>query len=361
MEARVVVSSGLLGVQGEDTVAGNEIWITTVDLSDADEATYREVNGLMEVLRAERWPEDPPVALAERISQWQNVPPVMHLTWWLARDGEKGPPVGYAYLNAMQLEENRHMAEATVAVHPAYRRRGIGRRLAGAVAEAALADGRRLLLMQTVDRVPAGERFMEAAGGRRGMAKHVNQLVLDEVDAELLAAWSEARPEAFEIGVWDGPYPEEDMAGIVTLYEVMNTAPHDDLEVEAVQWTPEMVRQIERYQLAGDKKRWVAYARERDSGRFAGFSEVELLSSRPQIVNQGNTGVLPQYRGRGLGKALKAAMLRKLLAEWPGGRYVRTGNADSNAPMLGINHALGFRPYVSATVWQVETERLLME
>lgn len=45
MEARVVVSSGLLGVQGEDTVAGNEIWITTVDRVPAGERFMEAAGG----------------------------------------------------------------------------------------------------------------------------------------------------------------------------------------------------------------------------------------------------------------------------------------------------------------------------
>jgi hypothetical protein len=40
-------------------------------------------------------------------------------------------------------------------------------------------------------------------------------------------------------------------------------------------------------------------------------------------------------------------------------QYIRTGNADSNAAMLNINHQMGFKPYLSEKVWQVEIETVL--
>ncbi len=54
----------------------------------------------------------------------------------------------------------------------------------------------------------------------------------------------------------------------------------------------------------------------------------------------GFTGVLREYRGRGIAWALK---LRALTwAKERGYREVRTWNSTRNAPMLGINVALGF-------------------
>jgi RimJ/RimL family protein N-acetyltransferase len=70
-------------------------------------------------------------------------------------------------------------------------------------------------------------------------------------------------------------------------------------------------------------------------------------------VNQGNTGVHPDHRGYGLGLWMKAAMLQRIFDEKPGSRRMRTTNAYSNAPMLAINDALGYRVTATQTAWQV--------
>jgi GNAT superfamily N-acetyltransferase len=54
------------------------------------------------------------------------------------------------------------------------------------------------------------------------------------------------------------------------------------------------------------------------------------------------TGVLRDYRGRGLAQALKLQTI--LLARREGMRYIRTHNDSKNAPMLAINRKLGYKP-----------------
>ena len=109
---------------------------------------------------------------------------------------------------------------------------------------------------------------------------------------------------------------------------------------------------------ASGKQRWALYLRDRAGGGLAGFTETFWQPGRPHLVFQGNTGVFPAYRNRGLGRWLKAAMLDRVLRERPEARCVRTTNADSNAPMLRINQALGFKPHMAQTVWQMPAAAL---
>ena len=63
----------------------------------------------------------------------------------------------------------------------------------------------------------------------------------------------------------------------------------------------------------------------------------------PDWGAQGGTLVLEEHRGHRLGMAIKLANLRRYRCGSPTSRTVHSWNADTNAPMIAINEALGFR------------------
>ncbi len=84
-----------------------------------------------------------------------------------------------------------------------------------------------------------------------------------------------------------------------------------------------------------------AYFLAKDGDRLVGQSVLERSSDRADMYEQELTGVLPEYRGRGIAKALKLQTVR--YARERGVRWIRTWNSTKNAPMLRINVAMGFQ------------------
>lgn len=331
--------------------------IRTFDVKGAARRELAAVHGLANRLRAEAWPEDPPRALADWERKLRSVPPYWSVHRWVAWAGDEAVGSAAAYLYT--TPHNRHIVDADVAVHPDRRRQGIGKELLARVVSLAETEGKTLLIFGTDSAIPAGQAFMERLEARVGIVSRTNQLDLSRLDPALMRAWRDAGPrDGFELGWWLGPYPEEDLAAICDLKAVMNTAPRDELQMEDWTWTPEMLRQGEAAMAERKTERWTLYARHRPSGELAGYTEVFWDPTQEQTLWQGDTGVLPKYRGHSLGKWLKATMIAKVLAERPQVVRVRTGNANSNAPMLAINHAMGFRPYKDWTIWQVEVSKV---
>jgi mycothiol synthase len=184
---------------------------------------------------------------------------------------------------------------------------------------------------------------------------------LDDVNRDLVKDWinrSQERASGFELGLWDGPFPEEDIDAAVELLKVMNTAPKDNLDLEDFEWSGDQVREMDASWQERKLERWVLYVRQAKTGDLAGYTMVFWNPRDPEILGQADTGVFPQYRGRGLGRWLKAAMVEKVLRDRPEVKRIRTDTAKSNAPMLKINRELGFKVTKTITAWQVEVDKV---
>ena len=326
--------------------------VEAVDLSTASDDLLREVNDLSNEMTRESVPEDPPRAVAVLTRRVRNRPKMFRIRDWLVRASD-GRLVARGFLVRFDADTHQHLREASIDVLPAHRRKGIGRMLFREIVAAAGDVNDIVIEFYTNDRVPAGAAFLKHIGAQEKLPSHMNHLDLSELDRTMVRAWTALDPKGYRL-VWiDGDVPPELLNHVIVAYDTMNTAPRGDMAVDDWHTTPEQIREWDRTRRATGRQRLIALAIHEASGDTAGYTELNYDPEVPHVIWQQGTAVVPAHRSQGIGKWIKGAMLERALRDWPAARLVRTGNADSNAPMLAINTRLGFKPAWSVAIWEI--------
>lgn len=313
------------------------------------------------LLSAEVLPDDPPTPLEVALAGHRAIPARYRRVTVRVRDENGRLIAGTGYGIDPDHRDNPDIMWGGINVLPEHRRKGIATQLLAYRVAFARAEAAERLIGGTNERVPAGASFAQAVGAESKMADHLNHLPLAEVDRPMLERWVEEGPRRapdYELIAWDNVVPEEHMENYLALVLVMNTAPRDDLKMNDFTITAKEVREGEDRLAAVKGEHWTLVARRVSDGDWAGFHDVSWLPSDPKVVWVQSTGVRPEHRGHALGKWLKAAMNIRVLDERPDVTEIRTGNADSNDAMLGINKAMGYRPMISSTTWEVPVDKV---
>ena len=329
---------------------------------ETETAAEEELQALYDLVVAEHeelWNEDP----LQPYERWrkQVTTPV---SWskaprWVVRD-EAGRVLGASVLGLGYTETNRNMASLDVYVRKEVRRQGIARALLRPAVARAAEDGWDLLNGGGITDADAST-FSEAMGAERKITERKSRMVLADVDRSMLEDWvarAKERAEGYSLLAWDAPVPDEYLDKFVALTMVMNTAPRDDLEMEDWVHTPERHREMEQRAVDQGSSWWTLVVRHDESDELVGYTEFVFPPHAPEAAWQEATAVDPTHRDKGLGRWLKATNCLRLLDEKPAVRYVDTWNAFSNAPMLGINIAMGFEVVKSFSEYQIRTEAL---
>ncbi|HVF32506.1 MAG TPA: GNAT family N-acetyltransferase [Acidimicrobiales bacterium] len=334
--------------------------IEPFDQLSAPEPELRALYDLVVAEHEELWSEDP----LQPYDEWRKgmTTPV---SWskavhWVAWDDDRAQVLADAVLNLSFTETNRDKAGLGVYVHPTVRNQGLARELLRPAVERALEEGRVLLNGGGITDA-AASTFSERLGGERKITERKSRMVLADLDRSMLEDWvvrAKERAVGYSMLAWDGPVPEEYLDKFVALTMVMNTAPRDDLEMDDWVHTPERHREGEQRAVDQGFTWWTLVVRHDETDELVGYTEFVFPPYSPEAAWQEATAVDPAHRDKGIGRWLKATNALRLLDEKPAVKYVDTWNAFSNAPMLGINIAMGFEVVKSFSEYQVRTEAL---
>lgn len=339
--------------------------IDPLDLSDdaACMAVYRVVVASRRVGR----PWFDPASSAAVISEIRAVHPGERNEQWVIRapaeslgpaDAASGQAIVGVGVLWLPEDDNTDKAWLEVDVHPAARRRGVGRALAEHLVNRSRLGGRSILVADLVEALaepalasatgPAERpyaRFAESLGfelanaeANRVLDLPVASDLLDRLDARGLPRWlGRYRVETFVDSL-----PEELLASYCACYNRLGTdAPTGALDFEEESMTPEKFAVHLANDLAAGTRtlRSVAIA---PSDEVVAYSDLRLRDGSSTALQDG-TLVHRDHRGHGLGMAVKVANLRALQGDHPERVRVVTGNADTNSWMIAINEDLGFR------------------
>jgi GNAT superfamily N-acetyltransferase len=314
---------------------------------DADTPTplIESWHRLHNAIERELEPQVPPAPLDEAFAAALS-DDFLARTGWLAV--EDGGVIGYALLE-LPLLDNPHLAMLDVGIDPDRRRQGIATELTRLAARAAQDAGRRTMLIEALDGTP-GAAACAALGSHSALGSTSSTLWLADLDRGLVDRWIDQRAQraaGYSLVRWIGPCPDDLLKPFAQLREAMQTAPKGDLDIN-IEWSPESIRAAEAAHVRCHRRNLVLCARDDESGELVALTDVLVPDGRRTLAMQEDTVVRPDHRNRGLGRWVKAEMLRWLAEEEPQLEQIVTWNATENAAMRGINTELGF---VAGDTW----------
>jgi mycothiol synthase len=332
------------------------------DPQRADAGAWARYHELRHIKHAEMRPDDPlePDDVVEVRMKKASMFEARH-HFEMSRDGVMVSTFGSENVTPANPEyaTNKHLMWGDIYVRPEQRRKRVGASWLPTVIGLMKEHGCTVIGIGA-DRDP-GHAFLKWLGAEPKLEEIESRLELADVDWSLMERWVEEgarRSPQTRLEIYDGPLPGEiwpDFAAQRTV--LLNTIPFDNLDIGDIIVTPERIREHQERSAQLGIVDHEVLTREAD-GTISGMTDVSWAPYRRTHIEQQFTGVRPDARGRGLGKWIKAAMVLHVRELYPDAEWISTGNAGSNAPMLKINRAMGFKSYRTAVDYQVGIDRL---
>jgi GNAT superfamily N-acetyltransferase len=326
--------------------------LTWLDPKTLDERDIAGAAAMLEAARREDFPHRAAVTVsAHRVwlrHGWDGNPRLTAL----GRD-KRGRVVGQVEVELPHWD-NKHMGYLDVTVDPSRRRQGLGRQLLEAGVERIRAEGRTLAQATSAAGSP-GSDFLKVLGFEPAIEEVLRRQDLLDLDWDRMdREYGQARPHAdgYELLRMPSETPDDLVEAVVRMTAAINDAPTEGLDIEDEVFSAERLRAFEKAERARGRRYYRVAARHIESGELAGHTMVGVEADQPGHAFQYDTSVLRAHRGHRLGLLLKLEMMRWLTDVEPQLRCVFTGNAASNAHMIGINELLGYRVFLRYVGWQ---------
>ncbi|MFC1400873.1 MULTISPECIES: GNAT family N-acetyltransferase [Streptacidiphilus] len=166
----------------------------------------------------------------------------------------------------------------------------------------------------------------------------LQRLMIADVDPGL---WEVQAPSGYHLEQWLAAAPASLVDSFARARGAIHDAPVGTSSYSTPRWDAKLVREEERDWAARGFEYFVAAACD-EGGQVVGLTELVRHPNQPGDGWQQYTAVLPEHRGRGLGRFAKAAMMRRLVAERPQMVWISTSTGAENTHMIEVNLRLGY-------------------
>lgn len=314
-----------------------DLVIERFEPDQATQAGFAAYHDVVLACQAADRPGEPVLPLEELVGRMRKPMPGMGRAVY--RVGLRGSEVVAVAEVFFLDEENSDIAVVNVKVHPEHRRGGIGSALLRATLPELEAQERRVLENWDVVAGTAGQPWAEAVGLRQ--VRRVVRQALSTATADR-RRWDVPVPAGYRLEHWEGTAPENRIASYALARGAIHDAPVGDSDYRWPEYTVERVRAAEAELRAQGIRQRVVVAVHEATGAVAAFTELCVHPRRPDWGYQRDTAVVAEHRGNGLGRCVKADMLRRLVAEAPEVRRISTTTGAENAHMIRVNDEVGY-------------------
>jgi GNAT superfamily N-acetyltransferase/predicted GNAT family acetyltransferase len=285
-------------------------------------------------------PDDPPWQETQVREYLAETMPGERRISWLAEDDRIPEGTGriYGLVSVLLLGD---MGVLEIMVHPAVRRRGLGRELVAVAARRAYLEGFSSIGVEAIGDTPAID-FYASLGFEQEYVETRSVLALSRVDWLALGEMARGVSDDYRIEYHPGGPPEPLIEAYAQAKLEVQDSDDSDLELRPSSSDPQRLRDSLQTLHRRGLKPYIVLAIHSSTGVVAGLTEVVVPAQHPERADQYDTIVVRAHRGHGIDRAIKARMLFELRSAEPSLVEVQTWNAQHNESMLKVNAELGF-------------------
>ena len=335
-----------------------------INLLNATREEWDEFHNIRRAFHVEEFPDEPITSDKAKEIIASGYAKSFHLIDILYLIHDKKKLIGklsYNYYDkdSPSYKGNEKIVHFDITLLRSYRRKGIGTKTLQLLADQCEQNNKSILITET--KLPEVKRFFEKIGAPIAQTGTRNKLVFSNIDMNMIFTWikegEEMNPESKAL-IIEGKKPETYIREIVESFNQSGRdEPKGELETGDDNISEETVRNEERLNALAGIKDLIGIIIEKD-GKVSALTHVRIYPGKEKLLSQSFTGVPKQYRGRKLGKWVKAKMVDYITSHYPESEAIITGNADSNGPMLHINTELGYKKYEEEFIAQITLEKL---